>query len=287
MGRKPRSISGNRRNPHKMTKKELKERKKMLLKRFHGFVTEVSTLNDKSEFIKPDKSALSNFFSDKNMKFETNKIHIIQGGNGLGKSTLLRDIANSVSYGVVTKSQARVKYGSNNVKIGRAINDDVYKFVGLFDSFYDKKEEPKFSNLENNFTLYCDFSEDFFKDYQEYNPFYMCDRMECSNGEQKINVIRDILDYIKTLKGAELDKGLDVVIVMDEPESGLDGDIQKELRNKLLSTLKKNVKISITYFIASHSLVWEMKKSKHIQLHDINKFKIESERKIKKKRMLS
>ena len=264
-----------RKAPKRRTKKEIKENFENSWSQFFRSI-EDNEVNNIEIYKKED------FFLD-DLSFETNKIHVFQGDNGQGKSTLLRDIIDSTSMNIAHLIRNRLKMLSNSKDIGSSLNDyqySPYKMEGMF--FYG---EDNLSNLKNNITFYSDFSVDFYKHDAEtaHEAIQVLDRH--SNGERKISGINDIfqiLSVLKNLNESEIIDHLNIIVVMDEPESGLSMDIQKEFRKKCMFYLgKMNKNISLTFFIASHSFVWT--NNDKIDVHDINEFKKENSKLIHKR----
>lgn len=227
------------------------------------------------------------FFKEVTLK--TNHIHVIRGGNGQGKSTLLNQIVNANFCGALDSFKDRLKISSTNKIIANALNYGLefspYKLDdnGLFKSNlkYD------LTNFKGSVTIFTDFSVSYFR--ENTNDIFTDVSEEFdkeSNGERKIKGINAIfynLKKILQIKEEELNKGLNLFVVMDEPESGLSIDIQEEFSKKInryLNLALKNNKITLTFIISSHSYVW--KETKNLSIHNIGSFKEENKKKIYK-----
>ncbi len=226
------------------------------------------------------------------LSLETNKIHIIRGNNGQGKSTLLKNIANTTTLGCLDILHNRMKVASNTRIISDALNSDL-----SFSPFKAEKGDMfdrcifDLSNVENNITIYVDFSISFFRE-QSFDV--LSDITEevyaKSNGERKIKAINDVFSLIKIfltkMEKEKIKNGFNILVILDEPESGLSLEIQEEFYKKVLSYIKKAIafeKISLTFIIASHSFIW--KKEKYIEINNINNFKKEENKKKEHKKV--
>lgn len=277
MRRRRKSRNNGRAIPKQKTKKELKEN---FIESWSQFFYSIYDADNKNIEI----NGVTEYFNP--VLFTANKIHIIRGDNGQGKTTLLKDIATSTSANVFNEMPVTpLKIMTNNITLGKTLNIPYHPYEdGLLGH---NKLNIDLSNLDKNLTIYTDFSTDFFKkDNQLIDGFDMIQQYDKhSNGEQKISGINNILQIINVLKGLDEDKiqnNLNIIVIMDEPESGLSISIQKEFKRKLQFYLNKmNNKINLTFIIASHSYIWE--KNKYIELHDINEFKKENSKKIYKR----
>jgi len=263
----------NRKSTQK-SKKVQNEKVKAKLDELFSFVSEKE---EASDHISIYKEGLSSFF--KEVYLETNKIHILRGNNGQGKSSLLFDIANSTSCGAISSIKNRMKVSSNNQAIAHAFNFDLeyspYK-IKKVSMFYSLRNN--LSSAKNNLTIYTDFSISFFRESSfNFEQNILQDYDNHSNGERKIAGINDIFRFIKYILNINdnlIKKGLNIIVLMDEPESGLSIEIQKEFYKKVrryLNAFNKREKISITFIITSHSLAWS--EEKNVLLHNINSFK--------------
>ena len=225
----------------------------------------------------------------KEIKLKTNHVHIIRGGNGQGKSTLLNQIVDSNFLGVLSSFKDRLKISSTNKQIADALN------FGMAYSPYKLEDEGWFrsnlkydlTNFKGSVTIFTDFSVSYFREntndvFTDISEEYDKE----SNGERKIKGINSIfynLKKILQIKEEDLIKGLNLFVVMDEPESGLSIDIQEEFSKKInryLNLALKNNKISLTFIISSHSYVW--KETNNLTIHNISSFKEENKKKIYK-----
>jgi predicted ATPase len=221
------------------------------------------------------------------VSFESNKIHILRGNNGQGKSTLLQNIVKSTSYNKINNHAGKIKFGSNDYEIAKFItkNDEATPF--RFDleemknnEFFNIKDyDNTNSNIKNNITLYTDFTIDFFRNKVNLFSEIIQNVDKHSNGERKISGINAIFHYLKILQYLDIDKiqeSINFIICMDEPESGLSVELQEEFYKRVkyyLNKITKSEKITLTFFIVSHSFIW--KKEKDILIHNINSFKKE------------
>lgn len=235
--------------------------------------------------IEINPKGLSPFFN--NVSLETNKIHIIRGNNGQGKSSLLNDIANSTSLCCLNMLKNRMKVCSNERLVADALNNSLEfsPFKGETGGFLDRCIYDS-SNLTNNITIYVDFSISFFREQSFDVISDVTEEMYGrSNGERKIKAINNVFSLIKIfltkMDKEKLKNGFNILLILDEPESGLSLEIQEEFYKKVKSYINKAIKfekISLTFIIASHSFIW--KKEKDINIHNIKDFK--NNEKIKK-----
>jgi predicted ATPase len=219
-------------------------------------------------------SKTESFFKDK-LIFDLNKIHVFRGDNGQGKSTLLNNILKATTLNVdISKN---LKLGSNNKEIGYSMNRYSFSPYRPIDGF--SKEDSNMSNCKNNITIYTDFSIEFYKNQEEDMHSIIQNYDRHSNGERKISGINDIFSILKVLKTMkEIKDYLNIFVIMDEPESGLSISIQEEFRKKLIFYINKmHPKINLTFFISSHSFVWE-KSHKLIEVYEIKDFKKEEKK---------
>lgn len=283
------------RSRFKRNKVDKKEEKRLEAERIEKGKQNLTRLFEKaSEFSQKAndftifKKGLADFFEE--ITLETNKIHIIRGNNGQGKSTLLKNIANSLFLGTLDNFENRLKISSNNKLIAKNFNR------GLVCSPFEREDDAEFfpSGLDYNLatqtlfiTMYIDFSVSFFR---ESSGNMLVDALEnvnqYSNGERKIKAINDIFTYLKfILANVEIKNGLNILIIADEPETGLSLEIQKEFLKKVnfyLNKALKNEKLSFTFVFSSHSYIWQDNKT--TINHEINSFKtIENKKKIHKK----
>lgn len=278
----------NKRDINKKLKEDEKKSHNLLIENFK----DISKLNFINNEIIISKNGTSKFFKD--ILLETNKIHIITGNNGQGKSTILSDIANSTMLGKFYDIEGRLKIASNNLDICRSFNNNLNNVFKRNDEESDDpfilalnpKYKSDLSNLNSNITLYTDFSISYFTETTENSFNDLLNNIQdnynkSSNGERKIKGINNIFNYLNKyskIKEDELDKGVDLVIIMDEPESGLSLEIQQELYSKIrryLNKYIKNNKTTLTFIISSHSAIW--KNEKNVKIHNINDFKINNE----------
>lgn len=271
-------------------KKEQKEKEKLREKEneenFINVFKEASKIEEKKENFILYKNENS-FFKEVNLK--TNKIYIIRGGNGQGKTTLLNKIVDANFSGALSAFKNRLKISSTNKTIANALNCDLefspYKLDD--EGWFKSNLKYDLTNLKGSITIFTDFSVSYFRENtnnifrdvsEEFN--------QQSNGERKIKGINSIfynLKKILKIKEEELYKGLNLFVVMDEPESGLSIEIQEEFSKKInryLNMALKNNKISLTFIISSHSYVW--KETKNLTIHNIGSFKEENKKKIYK-----
>jgi predicted ATPase len=289
MGFQKRSISKRSNKPTKsQIKKKLKEEKLKNIKQWKESLYKISEKESVFSEINININGMEEFFNK--ISFKTNIIHIIRGDNGQGKSTFLKNIANSTMRNIFEHLENKMKIGSNNSEIGKLFNgNEMNPYVMYEDnSIFSQCKFKNHSNLKHNLTIYTDFSIEF---YKKASHSILMDIEENynnnSNGERKINGINDIFGILKIIKELEIDKivnGLNIIVIMDEPESGLSLNIQKELRKKLMFYIgKMSDKVSLTFFIASHSFVWQ--DNKYIKTYDINDFKNLKNRKKEHKRV--
>ncbi len=248
--------------------------------------TEIGVLNN----IDINENGVEDFFNK--ISLETNKIHIIRGNNGQGKSTLLKNIANSTSLDCLDVLHNRMKVASNTRIISDALNSELSfsPFKAEEGSLLDRCKIG-LSNVENNITIYVDFSISFFREQSFDTLSDITEEVYSrSNGERKIKAINSVFSLIKIfltkLDKEKIKNGFNILVVLDEPESGLSLEIQEEFYKKVLSYIKKAIafeKISLTFIIASHSFIW--KKEKYIEINNINNFKKEENKKKEHKKV--
>jgi ABC-type transport system involved in cytochrome bd biosynthesis fused ATPase/permease subunit len=105
------------------------------------------------------QKGLEEFFQQ--MTFEANKIHILRGNNGQGKSSLLKNIVRATSYNKINSEAGKIKFGSNDYDIAKFLTskDDYsqFKFIPE-DSLLSDTYDNTLSNVSNNMTLYTDFT---------------------------------------------------------------------------------------------------------------------------------
>lgn len=275
MGFRRRKFQREEPNKREIAKRE-KEEKEKNIQSWCNLFYDISEKDNCFSEISIKKEGLKDFFEP--CSFKTNTIHIIRGNNGQGKSTLLKNIANSTMGNILDSLNNRLKIGSNNHLIGEAFNGDYmnpYRMQApgsLLGTMY----KNNLSNLNYNITFYVDFSIEFYREetHSAFNDIIEI-RNESSNGERKISTINEIFKIISLLKKADVSqikKGINIVVILDEPESGLSINIQKEFRKKLMHYIRKMPeKVSLTFFIASHSFVWD--KNEIIEIHNIVDYK--------------
>ena len=280
---------------NKVKKKTLKEKENETAESWKSSFLSIAKEGNPISKITIPKKATETFF--KSLSFNTDKIHIIQGGNGQGKSTLLSNIANACSgnlFSEINKKSSRLIKGSNNANIGEWINSGMfmnpYKIYSnnniKEDSLFKNKFDDTLCNTSTNIVLYTDFSINYHKEQSSHDnidPHRILESIEQhSNGERKIPGINDIFYFVKLLselKDEDIKQGFDIMVLMDEPESGLDNDIQKEFKERLQHYMKiMSNKLSLTVFIASHSYIWDSS-DEYVEVHNISNFK----KKIKQK----
>lgn len=287
MPRRIGKLTKYRKEPKKITKKA---REESFFKSWSDFFNLLNIDNTSNNIIIPQKS-LEDFFIKKDLTFEKNKIHIIQGPNGQGKSSLLKNISNSNMMNKFSKilNQGELgKRGSNNIKINQMLNSYQYSYFNHIDEEKIKEEtSEKLSNLRNNFTYYIDFTVDFFK--KDTSIFFDMEDAENmllkpSGGEYKlqgINSLFMVLKVLQKLKKSDFQNKFDIVVCLDEPDNGLSYDIQLEFQRRLKYYIKRMPEnVSLTYFIVSHSFVWKCEKE--INIYNILDFKKDNEKTIHK-----
>lgn len=266
----------------KFTKKTYKEKQLEESKEHENawieFFYKISEKGTSLNFLTIKTSGTEDYF--KSLKFETNKAHIIRGNNGQGKSTLLKNIANATMGNLFHElsNNKQLVTGSNHLKIGESLNGQSMNPYTLYsgDSIFKNKFNDSLSNTTHNVTWYCDFSTNYYKNSSGDAFRDVIQSVDAhSNGERKIVGINDIfkmLKLISDLDSSKIKNGFDLFIIMDEPESGLSIELQEEFKNRVEYYLNNiNKKISITFFIASHSFVWENNKNSII--HNVKDFK--------------
>jgi len=229
-------------------------------------------ISDKS--VETIRIKMSENFFQKEIFFDANRIYIIRGDNGQGKSSLLKNIFSATTMKLGPDLIGNLKQGSNNQEIGSMLNDYQFSPYRMRGDFFNGDSSR--SNVDKNLTLYCDFSIGFYKNQNREDIFSTIQEItNTSNGERKISGINDIfliLKVLKSLKEDEILNSLNIIVIMDEPESGLSAGIQEEFKRRVEFYVKKmNSKINLTFFIASHSYVW--KENKYVKICDINDFK--------------
>lgn len=285
---------GFERRPFGRKEKSKAQLKKEALQRQHEYETSLrdgfyhfSSLDVPLKSIDVYQSGLSEFFLP--VSFSTNKIHIIRGNNGQGKSTLLKEIVKATSYNKINNHSDKLKFGSNNFKMAQYFNyweeRSEFKYEdNLTSEWFGKHYINTNSNTTNNLTFYIDFTIDFFRN--QINIFNEAvEAMDSmSNGERKIRGINGLLYFLKLIKSldvSKIDKSINLIVCMDEPESGLSVELQEEFYNRikyyLKSITKMSDKITLTFFIVSHSFIW--KKEPFIDVHNVNSFKVENSKK--------
>lgn len=274
---------------NKLSKKEIKEKNQQMIVNFVDFINKVSKVSFPVSNIKVNKEGMEDYFNEINLP--TNKIHIIQGLNGSGKTTLLKNITNAYFLNCLEDINNRIKISSNNIKIANALNTNTYLNPYKEPSFgFEKASNSNFVSKEEIFvTLYVDFTTTFFENYETPNNLDL-DKMigsvnNHSNGEQKIKILKDVIDYLDLVTNENIIKpikGLNFLVVLDEPDQGLSLITQRELKNRLNNFInQKREKITISFLISSHSLIWDSCPTAVI--HDVEEFKIKSDKKINKK----
>jgi energy-coupling factor transporter ATP-binding protein EcfA2 len=263
-----------------------KKRKEEAEEQFKNIIKSCALKNDKkNKFLLIKKGGLASFFEE--VKLDTGKIHIIRGNNGQGKSTLLNNIVNSNFLGAINSISNRLKISSTDKETANYLNyNEVYSPYKMDDDneIFPSNLKYELTNINNSITIYTDFSIGYFREkngdvFTDISEEYNND----SNGERKIAGINSIFFNLKFILKTliEFNKGaIDLFVVMDEPESGLSLEVQTELMKKIkryLSLGNKSENMSLTFLISSHSFAWN--KSKDIIIHNINDFKIETERK--------
>lgn len=255
----------------KKANKESKENLKEL-------IVHLSTLDKPLSTI--EITCLEDYFNNK-VEFETNKIHIIRGCNGQGKSTLLKNIANSTSLGVLDVLKQRMKVASNCKEVSNALNHTLeFSPFKEAETFFTNRINKDLSNVKNNITIYIDFTVSFFRE-EGFDSFsnIIEEVDKKSNGERKIKCINDMINLLKVfleVKQEDMENGCNILIILDEPESGLSLEIQEEFKNKLKSLLKrfkKNEKMTLTFCLASHSYIWQ--KDKDVSISYVKDYKNE------------
>lgn len=258
-----------------LTKKEIKKREKEKNENYEIFflnmLYELSKIQEKLDYI-----LFKEYKFFKSTTFNTNKINIITGNNGQGKSTLLNRL-HIINCNGLESFDNRLNIGSCDIKTFKTFN----KLL-----FFEEKNKTKeeLSNIKGNLSLFTDFSTSFFKN-KDNNVFREVNMslIQSSHGTIKISAINDIFKLLKLILKADIEKiekGLNIVVILDEPENGLSLEIQKEFRKKILfyiSKFKKIEKISLTFFISSHNFLW--KNEKNIDVYKINDLKLDSDRK--------
>lgn len=266
----------------KLSKKEEKQRELERKEKNRLFFKEVLKKASSKDIIHSDfilnNSILPPFFKE-NLSFKTNKIHIIQGGNGQGKSTLLNSIGNANSMGKLDSLSNRKKICSSDKEIANLLNKNLeyspFKMEDN-DTYFPSGLQYDLSNFKSSILIFTDFSISFFKDSAGFYGDILEQVNSYSNGERRINAINNMfttLKFILSLSEEEIENGLNLVICMDEPETGLDQIIKREFQNRIHFYLKKalkNKKLSLTFFISSHDIWTE---SKYLEIHNINELK--------------
>lgn len=280
-----RFIKFNKRVEKKVTKKEIIENFNNTWKKFFK---SLNNNNNTDKIIFP-ACAFENYFKEENIIFEKNKIHIIQGNNGQGKTSFLKNLANSTMYDSLIQISTLGdlgKRGSNTLNVNKILNEHQYSFFKFFDENDEKKINfKKLANINNNFSLYIDFSLEFFqKDERIFlDKEDLINKINLpSNGEMKIKSINSFFLILKTLvllKKENLQNNFDICIFLDEPDNGLSKDIQIEFHKRLKYYLKRMPEnVSLTFFIVSHSFYW--KKDNFIKIYNILDFKKENQKKL-------
>lgn len=256
-------------------KKQIENEKKEWLD-FMYFLSKNEQITNQLEF----KNCFKDFFKTE-VTFNTNHIHIIRGNNGQGKSTFLKNLMEASGCGIMPSNDLRFKMTSNNKECANSLNYNSYlspyklEEGNIFGTklFYDRL------NVSNNLSLYTDFTVSYFNQKDGMNIIY--ENMEnMSNGERKISGINTFFTRLKEFKALDktkIDKGINLMVFMDEPESGLSIELQEEFYTRVkyyLKTYQKlfENKITLTFFIVSHSFIW--KNEKDITIHNINGFKL-------------
>lgn len=281
--------TGRVQKSERQIKKEMRERKIQEILNFKENLYLHSNNGSSIKTIDITQDGVAEFF--KPVSFEANKVHILRGNNGQGKSTLLQNIVKATSYNQLNQHSGRVKLGSNNYKLAQFLTQDDEGNPFRVDlTEIEKKNFYRFSeyvntnsNVKNNVTIYTDFTIDFYRNKVDVFTEIIQSYDQHSNGERKIVGINNIFHYLRILQNLDVDKieeSVNFIICMDEPESGLSVELQEEFYKKVkyyLNKITKNEKITLTFFIVSHSFIW--KKEKSIQIHNINDFKKENGKK--------
>lgn len=273
---------------NKMSKKELKEKEKNNFINYIDFINKVSNLSFPSSNIRVKKLGMESFF--KEVDLPTNKIHVLQGLNGSGKTNFLKNVANAFFLDCLEHIDNRIKISSNNAKVAKALNMNTYLNPYNENGFYFDKvlASNSVSKDEVFIVLYVDFTTTFFNTYETPNRLDL-DKIignvnDSSNGEQKLKIMKDVIDYLDLVTKEEIIKpikGLNFLVILDEPDQGLSLVAQRELKNRLNGFIKQKLKTTtISFLIASHSLIWDS--CENAIIHDIEEFKLDNNKKINK-----
>lgn len=269
-----------RMDEHKISKREkARVEKEQELKRKENFKQTLTNFacEKKHTSLLIHRGGLPSFFKDE-LEFKTGIVHVFRGNNGQGKTTLLKSIVKVTSLNYLEDNGSRLRITSNNKEIARHFNEHVqgsqYK-VGE-DSLFYKKLTNEYTNMKANITLYTDFSSSYFNNKEETFSTVIESVNSMSNGERKLRGINSIFGFLKILKElntSNFDKALNILVCMDEPESGLSVELQEEFEKRVRYYLRKlnNEKISLTFFVVSHSFIW--KNTSYCQTYNINDLK--------------
>ena len=154
-----------------------------------------------------------------NVSFERGKIHAIIGANGTGKSTLLKAIANNTNKGLKTTGEI---IGSTNI----AYLDQKYESTLL--PWFSVKKNLQLPSIINKEEKFIDFEETI-NILGLKNKFPIDKKIHQLSGGQK-----QMTALVRTVS---LNREL---LILDEPFSNLDYNIQIKIINNLRKWIKKN-----------------------------------------------
>ena len=286
----------------KPTKKEIKEHEQSIIENRIEFYNKISEKTNKSKLIEVSQHIINEYFDAEKIKFQTNKVHVIQGENGHGKSTLLTNIANAYFMDSLENHDHKIKKCCTNKNVAKVLNKGLpmnpYQMedrpegntkFGLY-SGLDYNTTPSIKNDEYVITWYIDFGVSYFTSANVMNTYTQLDVTDMlektdkkSNGERKIRTLKDLFLEIDII--FKNDIPVNILIILDEPEQALSINNTKLFKRKVLKFIKKfqnlenknkDFKGSFTFIIASHSLVWEIDydtNKKFVKIHQIEDFK--------------
>ncbi|EMN7732549.1 ABC transporter ATP-binding protein [Bacillus cereus] len=199
-----------------------------------------------------------NVLRDISLTIDEGEIIAILGGNGTGKSTILRIIA-----GLERPSSGKVIYPKKSIRVGyvperfskllRFTPSEYLNYVGKIDGLSKEYLTKRISYLLNRFQL------------KELNNQWI---MNLSKGNiQKVGIIQAILQIPELL-------------ILDEPISGLDLHAQQELLTVLKELKEQGTTILLTYHESNifESLVEKTYDLNNGLISKVNSVKIEQEK---------
>lgn len=222
--------------------KSLKEALQKNVKKLHVTYGDVKNdedivLNIEELYFKYDKKD-KDILSDITLAFHRNSIHTIMGGNGVGKSTLIKNIL-----GILKPYHGKIIYQNKNILKDKALMKD-FAYLPQDPTLLFNQETVKDEIAKSDFSVGADLIGKLdLDDLLERHPY------DLSGGQQQRLALCKIL--LKQPK----------VIILDEPTKGLDSYAKDVLVN-LLNELKKECCI----IIISHDIEFAIKCSDYCMM---------------------